>query len=99
MRRDAGSCGAMRRHYDDAMPRKPRPSAHADERMEGGKPAKWWIDLAPRAHTLANRPLTESEAGELLALTPPAETFAARARRLYIALAQARVYAPSAYWL
>ena len=67
--------------------------------MEGGKPAKWWIDLAPRAHTLANRPLTESEAGELLALTPPAETFAARARRLYIALAQARVYAPSAYWL
>ena len=67
--------------------------------MEGGAVDKWWINLAPLAHTRPSKPLTEDGASHLLALTPPAETFEARARRLYAALAQARVYAPSANWL
>ena len=67
--------------------------------MEGGAVDKWWINLAPLAHTRPSKPLTEDGASHLLALTPPAETFEARARRLYAALAEARVYAPSANWL
>ena len=60
---------------------------------------KWWINLAPLAHTRACRPLTHTDTPNLLSLAPPAETFDARARRLYAALAEARVYAPSANWL
>jgi len=70
--------------------------------MDGGKPAKWWISLAPHAHTRFGQRLTPENAPNLYTMgeVPPYfETFTARAYRVYGSVAEARIYAPSSHWL